>query len=141
VVLITRPWSGPTPDNLANRDPTSSLSSERSSPSETAVEFTVVDDLGNFEVGEKVDILFQGHRYGTLTVSRDSPRDSQTFTASRAGTYDYELSAVIYFYDSNQNLQQVAVSGQGRIGISDGDTFHILLAQEGSGFRVTLRAS
>ena len=153
VVLISRSWWDPTPSptltiagNGATTPASPASSPAASSPSEpspspTAVEFTVVDELGNFEVGETVDIFFQGHPQGTLTVTRDSPRDSQTFTTSRTGTFDYELVAVIYFYDSNQNPQKVTVSGQGTIRISDGDTFHVWLTQEGSGFRVALRAS
>jgi hypothetical protein len=101
----------------------SSGSSSSATSSQSAINFTIGDNLG-VEIGqvsEQVAVSINGRLVGTLTVNQDYPSTTLTVTVPKPGQYTYTANGRAMFSDGIER----SCAGQGGVDISDGKAFKL----------------
>lgn len=108
-------------------------------PADSAVTFTIYDQLGDHQLSEQVTILLDGKIIGNLTVNEDFLYSEMSVTVPAPGPYTYTVEATARFLDATTGEEfYYTGAGQGTIQVDHGKSFTIAGSVSGSTWLVTL---
>lgn len=106
-------------------------------PPEDAVEFNLIDDLGQGEVSEQVTLLMDGKDVGNLTVNQDYPHSKIRITVPHSGMHSYTAEATAVF-NTQQGQFRYTGAGQGMIDVERGKTYSLRGSISGNTWLVSI---
>lgn len=92
---------------------------------QSAITFSLRDELGQGTVSEQVRVIVDGKEEGTLTVNEHYPTSRIAITVPSAGRYSYALEVRTVFINENGEQVEIIGGGQGSITVSDGKVFEL----------------
>jgi hypothetical protein len=104
------------------------------------VRFVIRDELGDDQVSEQVNVVFDGRHVGDLTVNSEYPDSQLELAVKGADRHDYTISASSVEYDADGNTVSRDGSGQGSLVPEAGASYHVEFGQSGDRRDLTLVA-
>ncbi|MGG6265610.1 hypothetical protein ACQ4M3_06340 [Leptolyngbya sp. AN03gr2] len=99
--------------------------------------FTVINNLTQGAISERVDITVQRKKIGFITSNSSVPRSTKEFTVPKPGEYSYsvELSGT---YNNNGQEASFYGEGSGTINVFPGDAFEVQREVSNNNLIITL---
>jgi hypothetical protein len=142
VLIATGLQRDPPPTPLPIPAPSTQRTSETpTTPPVEDINLTISDQLTDGAEEETVVVVLEGARVATLHATSDSPVVSERVTATTSGNYDYQLDAVIKWYDDAGELQETQASGHGSVYIDDGMRLDVYVHFDGDSVGLSLQSA
>jgi hypothetical protein len=119
----------PDPPPRPELPPTFPNSEPSSEPA--SIEFTVLNELGEIQVSEEVQIYMNGQLVANLIVNQQQVTASAKVKVPKAGSYNYTVLADGIFFDQFGQTYRQQGRGDGVIEVNAGSVFTLAITPHG----------